>query len=109
MTDRRNRKPSECEPVSNIIDALLRRCHGGEGQNARIVWTFWDEVVGEDLAQNAQPAAFKNRILIVHVSGSVWLQELHFRKNDLIDRLNQAAGSRVVEDIRFKLGPLPAK
>jgi hypothetical protein len=109
VADRRNRKQSECEPVSKIIGAVLRSCHGGDGQNARSVWTFWDRVVGETLARNAQPAAFKQRILIVHVSSSVWLQELHFRKTEMIERLNQAAGIRVVEDIRFKLGPLPEK
>ena len=109
MVDRHGRKQSECEPVANIIGAVLRTCHGGHGHNARAVWDFWDRVVGESLASNAQPAAFKQQILVVHVSSSVWLQELHFQKNDLIERLNQAAGTKVVEDIRFKIGPLPEK
>ena len=109
MVDSRNRKQTKCEPVANIIDAVLRNCLGGEGQNARIVWTFWDRIVGKDLAGNAQPAAFKQRILVVHVSSSVWLQELHFQKKELIHRLNEAAGNRVVDDIRFKIGPLPSK
>lgn len=109
MVDSRDRKRADWEPVASIIPTVLRNCHGGEGQNARIVWTFWDRIVGESLARNAQPAAFKRRTLIVHVSSSVWLQELHFQKNELIQRLNQAAGSAVVDDIRFKIGPLPAK
>jgi predicted nucleic acid-binding Zn ribbon protein len=74
-----------------------------------LVWEFWDHVVGETWARNAQPAAYKGRLLLVHVSSSTWLQELHFQKADLIQRLNQAAGASVVEDIRFKLGTLPAK
>ena len=109
MVDRHSRKQPECEPVANIIEAVLRSCHGGDGHNARAVWAFWDHVVGQNLACNAQPAAFNQQILVVHVSSSVWLQELHFQKKDLIERLNQAAGTRVVEDIRFKIGPLPEK
>ena len=109
MGDKHSRKQRECEPVANIIDAVLRSCQGGDGHNARAVWTFWDRVAGDVLAHNAQPAAFKQRILIVHVSSSVWLQELHFQKSSLIERLNQAAGARIVEDIRFKIGPLPEK
>lgn len=109
MVDRHSRKQRECEPVANIIDAVLRSCQGGDGHNARAVWALWDRVVGEVLARNAQPAAFKQRILIVHVSSSAWLQELHFQKSSLIERLNQAAGARIVEDIRFKIGPLPEK
>jgi hypothetical protein len=109
LADRDRRKQLECEPVANIIGTVLRSCHGGDGHNARAAWAFWDSVVGESLACNAQPAAFKQQILIVHVSSSVWLQELHFQKKNLIERLNQAAGSKVVEDIRFKIGPLPEK
>jgi predicted nucleic acid-binding Zn ribbon protein len=109
VVDSRDRKRTDCEPVGNILQTVLRNCHGGEGQNARIVWTFWDRIVGESMACNAQPAAFKQQTLVVHVSSSVWLQELHFQKKELIQRLNQAAGSKVVDDIRFKIGPLPVK
>jgi len=106
---KKKRKPSDCEPIADIIGNVLKNCHGGEGKNARVVWDFWDRVVGETLARNAQPAAFKQRILMVHVSSSVWMQELHFLKKELIARLNQAAGGRVVEDIQFKIGMLPTK
>ena len=109
MGDKTNREKSESKPLSSIMETVLRRCQGGKGQNARLVWSFWDRVVGENLSRNAQPAAFKNTLLIVHVSSSVWLQELHFKKKELIEKLNQAAGSTVVEDIRFKLGALPEK
>jgi len=105
----RNGKRTECEPVANIIKTVLHNCQAGGGQSAHIVWTFWDRVVGENLACNAQPTAFKQRTLVVHVTSSVWLQELHFQKKDLIQRLNQAAGDRVIDDIRFKIGPLPLK
>jgi predicted nucleic acid-binding Zn ribbon protein len=105
----KERKPSSCEPISTIIGKVLQKCQGGEGHNARAVWGFWDRVVGETLARNAQPEAFKHRILLVHVSSSAWLQELHFMKNELIERLNQAAGARVLEDIQFKIGALPKK
>lgn len=98
-----------CAPLAESISEVLRNCHGGEGQNAHAVWGVWDRVVGEAMARNAQPAAFKQRMLLVHVSSSVWLQEMHFRKAELIERLNMAAGSRVVEEIRFKIGLLPNK
>ena len=102
-------KQQNCEPLAGIIGEVLQDCQGGEGRNARAVWTFWDRVAGDTIARNAQPAAFKHRILIVHVSNSAWLQELHFRKKALIAELNQAAGSCVVEDILFKIGALREK
>ena len=109
MEEKRNPKQNACQPLADLLPDLVRDCRGRAGTSARAVWEFWDGVVGETVAGNAQPAAFKKRMLIVHVSSSAWLQELHFQKTDLIERLNQAAGASVVEEIRFKLGALPAK
>jgi predicted nucleic acid-binding Zn ribbon protein len=104
-----DKKQAVCKPLGNIISDVLQQCQGGDGFNARAVWAFWDRIVGESVARNAQPAAFKQRTLLVHVSSSVWLQELHFRKNELIDHLNREAGTIVVDDIRFKIGALKSK
>lgn len=109
VEDNRNQKPNACQPLSDLLADFVRNCQGGSSTSARSVWAIWDRVVGEPLAENAQPAAFKERTLVVHVRSSTWLQELHFQKSDLIQRLNQAAGSRVVEEIRFKIGTLPSK
>jgi predicted nucleic acid-binding Zn ribbon protein len=109
VEENRNSKQAACQPIADLLSDLVRDCHGRASTTARAVWEFWDGVVGETVAGNAQPAAFKERLLIVHVSSSAWLQELHFQKTDLIQRLNRAAGATVVEEIRFKLGTLPTK
>ena len=73
------------------------------------VWDIWTRVMGEPLAQNTQPAAFKGKILLVHVSSSVWLHQLQFMKQDLIEKVNDACGCRLVEEIKFKIGPLESE
>ena len=70
------------------------------------VWDRWDQAVGPDIARNAQPAAFKGELLLVHVSNSVWLHQLQFLKADLITRINTACGSQLVARMTFKIGPL---
>ena len=70
------------------------------------VWDIWAPTVGPVLAENAQPAAFKGRLLLVHVSSSVWLHQLQFMKLELIEKVNAACGKKLVEDITFKIGPL---
>ena len=107
MAEEQNNKKGDCKLLGDLLSDVVRNCQGGDGVNARSVWDLWDRVVGETWARNAQPAAYKGRTLIVHVSSSTWLQELHFQKTDLIQRLNRAAGASVVEEIRFKLGKLP--
>jgi predicted nucleic acid-binding Zn ribbon protein len=103
-----NKKTSNVTPIKGILKVVLRQCRRDLQQDPDFLWQIWDRAVGATIARNAQPAAFKQRLLIVHVSSSVWLQELHFQKAALIERVNQEAGGAVLEDIQFKIGPLGA-
>jgi predicted nucleic acid-binding Zn ribbon protein len=58
------------------------------------------------IAQNAKPAAFKGKILIVHVSSSTWVHQLQFLKKEMIAKLNNAFGNALIDDLKFKIGKL---
>ncbi len=102
------KKETAITPIKGILAGVLRQCRSDLQQDPDLLWQVWDRAVGAAIARNAQPAAFRQRLLIVHVSSSVWLQELHFRKAVLIERINREAGSPILEDIQFKVGPLDA-
>jgi len=72
------------------------------------VFIFWDEVVGPEIAEVAQPYVLKGRTLWVGVPDSVWMQQFQFLKVDILRRLNErlaleGPGPLVLEDIRFQL------
>ncbi len=102
------KKASGITPIKGILNSVLRQCRRDLQQDPDLLWRVWDRAVGPTIARNARPAAFKQRLLMVHVSSSVWLQELHFQKAALIERLNTEAGVTIVDDIQFKIGPLDA-
>jgi len=54
--------------------------------------------------QNAQPLAFKGKLLLVEVTSSAWLHELQFLKGDIIKNLNDALGKELISEIKFKIG-----
>jgi predicted nucleic acid-binding Zn ribbon protein len=56
-------------------------------------------------AANAQPAAFKGDLLLVHVTNSTWIHQLQFLKHDIISKLNAALGKPMITEIKFKIGP----
>ena len=95
--------------IGNILPDVIRTCRKESDSTMTGVWDIWDRAVGETIAQNAQPAAFKGKILLVHVSSSVWLHQLQFVKQDLIEKVNDACGRRLVEEIKFKIGPLESE
>jgi predicted nucleic acid-binding Zn ribbon protein len=92
--------------IGNIINDVIKQYRREPDFALKKVWRLWDEAVGETIAQNARPAAFKGKLLIVHVNSSAWLHQLQFLKKDLIFKLNSALGKPLVEEIKFKIGML---
>ena len=104
MNDR-NKRPDFVH-IGNILENVLKSYRSDADFGLKEIWRLWDEAVGETIANNARPAAFKGDILIVHVSSSTWTHQLQFLKNDLISTLNAALGQPLLADIKFKIGPL---
>lgn len=104
----KDQKDTGVTPLKGILTTVLRQCRHDLQQDPDRLKQIWNRAAGAVIASNAQPAAFKQRLLIVHVSSSVWLQELYYQKAALIERVNLEAGQIILDDIRFKVGPLAA-
>jgi predicted nucleic acid-binding Zn ribbon protein len=92
--------------IGTIIDDVIKNYRRESDAELIQVWNVWDGVVGDVIAQNARPAAFKGRILLVHVSSSTWIHQLQFLKEEMIDKLNAALGKVLIEDLKFRIGPV---
>ena len=99
--ERRKRKP---EKVDSILKNVLRSLNLGIKVKQYQIWDVWDSVVGKPIAQQAQPQQIRNMILWITVSSSTWMQQLEFMRQQIIDRLNERIGEKVIKDIRFRIG-----
>ncbi len=97
-------KKSDFVHIGKVINGVIKQYRTEPDFALKKVWQLWDETVGKTIAQNARPAAFKGKLLIVHVNSSTWIHQLQFLKNDLISKLNAALGKPLVEEIKFKIG-----
>ncbi len=99
-----NRKSEDATHIGGILSGLLQRYRPETEQGMLRVWRVWDRLLGEDIARNARPAAFKGSLLLVHVTSSAWLHHLQFLKKEIVKRLNDDLGQPLVSDIKFKVG-----
>jgi predicted nucleic acid-binding Zn ribbon protein len=104
MTDRRYNR-QKFTPLGQVIDKVVHQYRPQMDQSLIQVWDIWQSAVGDIVAENAQPAAFKKDILLVHVSNSTWLHHLRFMEKELILKINQALGGTRVRMLKFKIGP----
>ena len=62
---------------------------------------IWEKVVGTTVAENTTAEEVKHGTLIVRVSTPVWRNELAIRKGEILNKLNDALGKKVIRDIRL--------
>ena len=105
----RKKRKAEFVHIGNILGGVLKKYRREMDVELVQVWQVWDNIVGEVIAQNAKPAAFKGQILLVHVTSSTWIHQLQFLKKEMIERLNNTLGKPLIEDLKFKIGPLGLK
>jgi len=92
--------------IGSIIDDVLKTYRREPDGELIRVWHVWDSIVGEVISKNAKPAAFKGRILLVYVTSSPWVHQLQFLKKEMIVKLNEALGKSLIDDLKFKIGPI---
>jgi len=63
---------------------------------------YWENVVGERIAQMTTATRILQGVLFVHVKSSTWRNELTLRKKEIIDKLNSIIGIEAVKDIKFQ-------
>ena len=63
--------------------------------------TRWAELVGNRIAEEAEPQKIEKGVLIVRVRTGVWRNELTMRKAEILAKLNQAIGDGAIKDIKF--------
>ena len=69
--------------------------------NENLAIAYWNVVVGKKISVISQAEKIETNILFVKVTNSVWRNELLYHKNNIIEKLNNKIGTRVVKDIRF--------
>jgi predicted nucleic acid-binding Zn ribbon protein len=94
------------KPLGQVLASILDQCRSKNAGGIAHLAHIWQQTIGAPIADNAKPYAMKESLLLVNVSSSVWLHQLQFLKNELIDCLNRELEEGQIADIKFKIGPV---
>jgi hypothetical protein len=100
---RRKRQPRLIS-IGEILFAAMKRRGMGAKIEENFLRKLWPQAVGDQIASKTQPDCFKNGILFVRTVSSVWVQQLHFMKREVLEKLNQLSGKQLVREIHFHVG-----
>lgn len=105
---RRRYRPARFINIGDILQKELKKRGFPVQIDDRQLKDFWEEAVGPVIAAQTRLESRKKDILNVKVSSSVWMQQLHFLREEIIEKVNRAPGSEPIKDIRFTIGQIRA-
>jgi hypothetical protein len=102
------RKRSPLTTLDSVLKGVAHDLKFEDKMEQVMLYRLWNETVGEQIARNASPVLVRGDVLHVNVSSSVWVQQLQFLREAMLEKINANLTGRKIKDIRFKIGPLPA-
>jgi len=105
------RRGIRVEKIGNVLEKMLLKIKvkdkGREVSLARKLaenkaFQLWNGIVGPKVAAHTKPLKIQDNIFFVKVDNSAWSNELSFFKKDIIKKINEGVGMRIIKDVYFK-------
>ena len=103
-TAEKHSRPGGLTRMGSLLTVLIRQRHWDKQVGLHAVFDLWPRAVGREIAKQSAPRVIRGTVLWVGVTDSVWMQQLHFMKQELLQRINDSLpGREKISDLRFQL------
>lgn len=90
------------DPTIRSLIAQFRRSDNWDNQlDLKLIQRFWPDLVGETLAGATQVTAIHGSTIVLNVPNLVWRKQLMSMKPQLLQKVNEPWGSRMITEIAF--------
>lgn len=104
---RKRTRPGKLQRLGNILQTILKKRAVPLPRQDPALVRIWRRTVGPSIAAQTYPDRLRRETLYVRVSTPVWMHQLQFMKQDILDRLNAQMNDRQVKTLHFLLGEVP--
>jgi predicted nucleic acid-binding Zn ribbon protein len=92
--------------LAKVIEEMLRQKQMWRGYRQNLIIEDWGALAGREIAAVSRALQWRNKTLLVAVRDSTWAYHLSLLKPQLLKKVNEYAGERVVHDIFFQVGEI---
>ena len=89
------------QKLKAAINNLLKAAGLEEGVSQNKALLVWDDVVGAKVSENTTPEKVEAGTLYIKASNPTWRQELMFKKEEILKKLNKKLGEKTIKEIKF--------
>jgi predicted nucleic acid-binding Zn ribbon protein len=104
------RRASQLKPemLGEILAKILKKRNIPHTSTDRRLLTIWREAVGPQIASQTHPDSLKRGVLFVRVSAPVWMHQLQFMKEEILDKIRGLSSPEEIHSLHFSIGEIPA-
>ncbi|MBI3189691.1 MAG: DUF721 domain-containing protein [Ignavibacteriales bacterium] len=95
-------RASAPKQLGGVLDSVIQNLGLGPRLKKAEALDKWGDIVGEQIARVTKPVRVEGETLVIHVTSSVWRNELVFLKRELIVKVNKAMQQDIIKDIIFR-------
>lgn len=92
-------RKSQTQKIGDVIMDCLRELQIDRKLKEVSLVSQWETMMGRMVALRTDQIYIKNRILYIHVTSSVLKTELMMMRREIVDKLNENAGEKLIENI----------
>jgi hypothetical protein len=100
------RRQKDLRSIGDVLQKTLKKMNISINSTNRNDWNVWYKVTGPQIAAQTQPQKLRGDTLFVKVSTSVWMHQLQFMKQEIIDKINESLGRETIKNIYFSIGAI---
>ena len=95
-------RKTETAGIKELVNALMKK-YGAEDKIAEVrLIRAWEELLGKSVGKFTRNIYVKDKKLFVSISSSIVKTEIMLIKNELISKLNEKAGKKIINQIIVK-------
>jgi predicted nucleic acid-binding Zn ribbon protein len=92
-------RKSNTQPIENVIREYLKEMNIDQKLKEVGIVSQWEKLMGKTVAVRTSQIYIRNHILYIHVTSSVLKNELLMMRQAIIEKINEEAGEKIVEQI----------
>jgi predicted nucleic acid-binding Zn ribbon protein len=101
----KKKQPDQFRATAELLPKMMQRLGLKERLHEAEVIEAWARIVGDFIAAHSAPVALRDGVLYVRVLQPALHYELEqISKVDILRKLKQRFGARIVRDVRFRVG-----
>lgn len=92
-------RKSNTQRIGDVIFECLRELNIERKLKEVHLVSQWEEMMGRTVASRTSQIYIRNRILYIHVTSSVLKSELLMMRQEILEKLTERTGERLVEQL----------